>query len=146
MKLMLSCLLVMLIAAIPSLAAENQSNWTISAKALGLRSDERISAFSLDLKGASIKTIRDVPSMWSISLDNFQFMKAPWATSISGRARNGVAYLEPIYFEQDFINIRRYAEEKTFAAQLKLSVTGTNLKTRSITLTTKDLLIKPITD
>lgn len=34
MKLMLSCLLVMLMAAIPSLAAENQSNWAISVKAL----------------------------------------------------------------------------------------------------------------
>lgn len=146
MKLILACMLVMLLSAIPSLAAEKESNWVISAKPLQLKPGERISAFSLNLKAASIKTIREIPSMWSISLDNFQFTKAPWATSVTGRARNGVAYLEPLYFEQDFINIRKHDADLHFDAQLKLSVAGTDLKTRSVTLTAKDLIIKPMTD
>lgn len=57
-----------------------------------------------------------------------------------------MAYLEPLYFEQDFINIRKYDADLHFDAQLKLSVAGTDLKTRSVTLTAKDLIIKPMTD
>ncbi|HND08049.1 MAG TPA: hypothetical protein PL012_20375 [Candidatus Obscuribacter sp.] len=141
--LLMLCL--MLLSAMPASAKpEPESLWTISTKNLVLKPGERISSFSLNLKAATIKSIPRVPSMWRILVYNFQHKYPPWSTTVEAQAGAGVAFLEPEYFNRDFVCIRKGAADTPFDVQLKVVAAEDSKTDRVLVIPMERLAIKPM--
>ncbi len=144
MKLFLSCTLVMILSVFPiCVRAEAESLWAVSAKHVVLQPGERISGFTLKLKAGTIKSIPRIPSMWRISVYNFQHKDPPWSTTMDAQAVVGVAYLEPAFFARDFVCVRKGAADIPFDAELKI-VASKAEKTRLVIIPLKGLEVKEI--
>lgn len=145
MKHSFAFVLTMFLLAFPVSATPAAENlWSISTKHLVLKPGERIAGFTLKLKAASIKSLPRIPSMWKILIYNFEFKDAPWSTTVDAQADVGVAYLEPSFFNKDFVCIRKGAFDVPFDAQLKIVASGSTAKARVITIPVSGLAIRPM--
>lgn len=117
-------------------ADQNGQPLYISIKVPALRADERITSFRIDLRGARIKALPDVPAGWLVNVDN----DPSWETSVSGVVIVGAAALGADGFH-DILAIEKYPRADpsvafSISGQLVISTYG-SAKATSRTLALK---------
>ena len=122
-----------------------EHQWTLRPANIALRSGERIVAFSLKFKSATVCSVATVPKNWSFSVDNSLDESPPWTTTVDGTTGVASASLSPVFFN-DFIRFEKSAKpvSKPFGAQLTIFASQDFATDREIVVPMSKLIISPV--
>lgn len=108
-----------LCTAAPARADEDRyADFDVSIAAPAVKTDERITAFRIDFRGARIMAMPNVPQGWTLAIDN----EGAWRGHVSGHAIVGAAALAPAELGR-LLRIRKYAEPRDIAFALRGELT-----------------------
>lgn len=93
-----------LLHAGPALAASTPTLLVESIKPPPLHENERVTSFDVELRGARVWALPNLPMGWLVRVNN----DPSWETSVSGSIIVGAAGLEPNAFSRFFV-IEKYA-------------------------------------
>lgn len=93
-----------LLRAGPALAASTPTLLVESIKPPPLHENERVTSFDIELRGARVWALPNLPMGWLVRVNN----DPSWETSVSGSIIVGAAGLEPSAFSRFFV-IEKYA-------------------------------------
>jgi hypothetical protein len=131
------CALVLLCASATSVWGAELLKLSIPAVALD--PGERVVGFQIQLKGAAVRRITNVPVGWSLSIDN----DASWNTNLKATVQVGAAALGADFL-RDFVTVEKNEfGDLTFDANVVVAVTKDFVRERKIVLKRQQLQIAP---